>query len=135
MERETDYECVYCHWNGDLSNNGLILLEHYTDAKKVKALIGLGSMSVLGEKLLPEEDKPHSFETPQDGVCVFYHRDRGEEWEDNSPFIVATSKDMLGEKPRIAYIYILSGSRWFYIENGGNIKLLTKRVCEQFNER
>lgn len=39
---------IYCHWDGYLSNNGQILLDHYTDESDVRALIDLGNISSLG---------------------------------------------------------------------------------------
>ena len=38
---------VYCHWDGYLSNNGQILLKHYQDPYKVRALVDLGGFSSL----------------------------------------------------------------------------------------
>jgi len=38
---------AYCHYDGYLSYNGRMLLEHYTDEEKVKALVGLGYISSL----------------------------------------------------------------------------------------
>lgn len=89
---------VYCHWDGYPRNNGRILVTHYTDREKVKALIELGSISALKENVAPTEPLPdiigvrmlkefkvlpksvHTFDTPQDGVTIAYHRDRGEEF-------------------------------------------------------
>ena len=87
---------IYCHWDGYPSNNGRILVEHYTDREKVKELIALGSISSLKENVAPPELPPdiigirmlkefkvlpnstHTFDTPQEGVTIAYHRDRGE---------------------------------------------------------
>jgi len=94
---------IYCHWDGYLSNNGRILANHYTDRKKVEALIALGAISSLRENVSPpgifddHEDEDvkrgaklleksgvfktsHTFETPIEGVTVAYHRDRGEDY-------------------------------------------------------
>lgn len=68
---------IYCHWDGYVSHNGAILAEHYTDPKKVEALIELGAISSLNENVKPENGD-HSFNSPQEGVTVAYHRDRGE---------------------------------------------------------
>ena len=38
---------VYCHWDGYLAHNGLILQEHYLDPFKVRNLINLGGLSTL----------------------------------------------------------------------------------------
>lgn len=70
-------ESIYCHWDGYPSNNGKILLEHYQDREKVEKLIALGDISSLAAEVEPSG--PHSFENPQDGVVVAYHRDRGED--------------------------------------------------------
>ena len=48
---------VYCHWDGYLSNNGMILQEHYSDPFKVRQLIDLGDIS----SLRPEVGAPHPF--------------------------------------------------------------------------
>jgi hypothetical protein len=69
---------VYCHWDGYLSHNGRILQENYTDEAGVRELISLGDMSVLGERVHPEHDTPHTFDNSQKGVTVYYGRDRGE---------------------------------------------------------
>lgn len=58
-----------------------ILTEHYNTAEKLKALLALGDISILGERLAPDADEPHSFEKPAEGVTVAYHRDRGEPLE------------------------------------------------------
>lgn len=68
---------IYCHWDGYPSHNGSILIENYKDRKKVEALIELGSISSLSENVVPEGGE-HSFASPQEGVTVAYHRDRGE---------------------------------------------------------
>ena len=66
---------VYCHFDGYLEGVGKTLLEHYTDPDKVKALMNLGDISILGEEI----GQKHSFDDYMDGVvCTFYRRDRGD---------------------------------------------------------
>lgn len=69
-------ESIYCHWDGYPSNNGVILQEHYQDETKVRELISLGDLSSLAPQTTPKG--PHSFEDPEERVCVAYQRDRGE---------------------------------------------------------
>jgi len=38
---------VYCHWDGYLENNGMILRTQYMDPFKVRALVDLGGFSSL----------------------------------------------------------------------------------------
>lgn len=69
---------VYCHWDGYLKGVGQILLDHYDAAAKVRRLIAGGALSSLAPAIDPPDGVPHSFAAPADGVCVFYHRDRGD---------------------------------------------------------
>ena len=36
------------------------------------------SPSVIAKRLTPSQDSNHSFDNPEEDVCVFYYRDRGE---------------------------------------------------------
>lgn len=75
MEREDGVVAqVYCHWDGYLGYNGMILLGHYSDPAKVAQLIALGDLSVLA----PEIGEAHDFNSDDRNVCTFYGRDRGE---------------------------------------------------------
>ena len=68
---------IYCHWDGYPSHNGRILQECYLDKTRVEDLIELGDISSLGSEVSPTG--PHTFNDPQSGVTVAYHRDRGED--------------------------------------------------------
>lgn len=46
-------KAIYCHHDGSLSHNGVILQKAYQDLDKVKKLISLGDLSALGENLEP----------------------------------------------------------------------------------
>lgn len=78
---------VYCHWDGYLEHNGVILQEHY-DSAKANNLVALGDLSALAPEIDPGNDN-HSFEQPKKGVCIFYGRDRketGTEFKTDSTF-------------------------------------------------
>ena len=53
-------EQVYCHWDGYLSNNGRILLNHYMDPFEVKALVGLGGFSSLKQTFGETADEAYT---------------------------------------------------------------------------
>lgn len=127
QETDQGYQCVYCHWDGYPENNGKILLENYKDARKVNDLISQGDMSLLGANIVPDKQRSHSFENRQDNVCVFYHRDRKEPWENTKPKLIA---DLNGLRKifGIAYVYIYSNNKWYYLVNG-KIELLPKDIC------
>lgn len=67
-------ESIYCHWDG--ASNGEILNKNYSTEELARELISNGNASFLAEKISPTG--PHSFSSPQPGVCVFYGRDRKE---------------------------------------------------------
>lgn len=65
---------VYCHWDGYLDHNGVILQKHYSDPFKLRELIDLGDLSSLSENIGTQ----HGFNDRVNGECTFYGRDRGE---------------------------------------------------------
>ena len=48
LREDGKVEFVYCHSGAYMDDNGLTLLDHYTEADKVKALIAGGNMSYIG---------------------------------------------------------------------------------------
>lgn len=103
---------VYCHNYGCLQHTGALLLVYYDTEEKAKELIELGDISLLGEKLTSSKDSPeaHSYDTPQKGVTVAYHRDRGE------PLIISTFKDeaaFYAPNTVIEYHYLFKNGKWY----------------------
>jgi hypothetical protein len=68
---------IYCHFDGYPSHNGRILHENYTTLAKVEELISHSDMSILAKNINPTGE--HTFDNPEDDVCVYYGRDRGED--------------------------------------------------------
>ena len=66
----------YHHWDGYPAHLGYQLLLHWNDAAKLEDAIKLGDASHWGKTAYPTE--AHSFNAPQDGVNIYYGRDRGE---------------------------------------------------------
>lgn len=67
---------IYLHWDGYIEHAGLLLQLCYDTPEKIEKLLELGDISALYEHLEPTEE--HSFDKPQQGVTIAYHRDRGE---------------------------------------------------------
>lgn len=65
-------ESIYCHWDGYPSNNGNLLLNHYTKEEKIKELISLGHISSLRENVHPKEDAEHNYDNAQRDVVIAY---------------------------------------------------------------
>lgn len=72
---------VYCHWDGYLDYNGLILEKHWKDPFKLQKLIDLGDMSCLGKDVGVQHGFDERNAYDEDNIasqCTFYGRDRGE---------------------------------------------------------
>ena len=75
----------YSHYDGYVAGAGKMLQEHYTQARKIAQMVELGDQSYMDKEIFPV-GKTHSFETPEEGVTVFYGRDRGEDRVDAQEF-------------------------------------------------
>ena len=105
---------VYCHWDGYLSNNGNILVNHYKDSAKVLELINQGSISILDKNINPSKDSKHDFNNKETDVCVFYSRDREEELDiDNFENFEDYTSNVNFEE----FNYIFKDGEWYYSEN------------------
>ena len=88
---------VYCHWDGYLEHNGVILQEHYNSAK-ANELVSLGDLSALRPEIgdqhpfsqfeVDDLDRDDFIRTTEN-MCTFYGRDRcetGTEFKTSSTF-------------------------------------------------
>ena len=115
METEQGrYVGIYCHHYGYLAYNGAMLIDHYSDREKVEKIISLGDMSTLSENINPIPLKEHSFDNPQEGVTVFYGRDRGEKGTEAKE---VTLDDINADDSWIEYCYVYGlDGKWRYME-------------------
>lgn len=143
---------IYCHWDGYPEHHGKLLLSHYTDREKVKALIELGSISVLAQEvetpsILDENDiagkkgenmlkrfgaiGTHSFDNPLPGVTVAYHRDRGEDYIE--PRVNSSLEEyFLSDNEEYGYVFTLEGE-WL-VKSGYNENAPIKPIAEVLAE-
>lgn len=135
---------VYCHWDGYLSNNGKILLEHYSDPTKLMHLLAEGDLSSLGTEIgeKHEFDNPHKFGTEEykahrakyEHMCLFYGRDRGEtevgakHYKNFSEYLASQSEEYNYILKSVGNSYI-----WFveYSETEGKFMQLSKALHQE----
>lgn len=99
---------IYCHWDGYLSHNGEILVNHYDSLELAKQLVSLGSLSVLRKRIEPLG--LHSFDNPEENTCVYYGRDRG---EDNTAPDVYWSEELYQVSGQVEeYNYLFKDGEW-----------------------
>jgi hypothetical protein len=129
---------VYCHWDGYLSHNGKILLNHYMDPFKLRELIDLGSVSSLGADIGDKHpfDNPHRFDTPEylaykeqyGDMCKFYGRDRGE--DSTNAHYFKDFADYVQNHQYEEYEYILRTDGVWYVDQGNGFEPLMEAYIE-----
>ena len=102
---------IYSHSDGYPEYVGRLLKEYYNSVDAVQELISKGDMSILKEKINPDIDRIHNFENRQEGVCVFYHRDRGESWADTKPMQFNTEQEFM-QFYSVSYYYLFDNGIW-----------------------
>ena len=91
---------IYCHHDGNLRWVGRMLLDCYTDEKKIDELLNLGAISSLGK-------------TPDhaDGTEAF-QRDLGRSAEGNRAFVREAGREV-ETGGDIEYVYLWRGDGWY----------------------
>jgi hypothetical protein len=129
VESDGKVKSIYCHNDGYPSYVGWLLLDHYKDEKALDGLIALGGLSRLTEKMAPDNPDKHSFDEPEDGAVVAYHRDRKDklyiEGYDTLEEALAEFKESYND-----YAYVWREGKWYYSSRGDKaLKLLSYDVC------
>ena len=108
---------IYCHWDGHIETNGVILNNNYTTKDKVEELIALGDISSLDETI----DR-----------TVAYHRDNGEDLNQN-PFSNVEELFEDGFSMGIEYIYCFTKDGIWLVNALGsvNVDVLSKVIEEE----
>ena len=149
------YRAIYCHFDGYIKGVGAKLNQYYTDENRVNDLINLGDLSSLGQYITPlpngvhhkfciidgefktvdNYSNEHSFDDPQDYVCVAYHRDRGDELRVSTHQSLDDLKNYYKDT-WCEYLYIYDNGIWYYYENDttGDPKVLKDELAKVENE-
>ena len=130
VNQDKSITSIYIHWDGYPEYVGKLLLNHYHNDDIVNGLMNLGNLSILAENVNPTDI--HTFDKPQDGVCVAYGRDRGENgqeaivFEDMGEFEDSTSNSW------VDYQYLFDNGKWSYrnVNKKNGWKDLTPEVCK-----
>ena len=112
IKTEKGYDTIYVHSDGYPEYMWPMLTKNYNTEERARDLVALGSASCICERMVPSRDSGHSFDNPEDNVCVFYHRDRGERWENNKPDCLLKSEVL-----NCYYAYIWEEGKWTAYKN------------------
>ncbi|MFC6095781.1 hypothetical protein ACFPVY_03910 [Flavobacterium qiangtangense] len=126
-EQTETYTDVYSHWDGYPSWVGKILYHNYNTLEKVKELISHGDISSLGAKIEASTDN-HKFMQPDDDTTVFYHRDRGDKWNETEPHTHTEMSTLRHDN----YAYLFKDGKWLYWwDNTRVYKELTEEIINR----
>lgn len=133
---------VYCHWDGYLENNGMILYKHYVDPFKTRELIDLGDISSLGKNIGEQHPfSPHfdegsriAYDLAQaQGATTFYARDRGEKGVGQKMFADYENYVRCHQYEEYEYILRRDGF-WYVADHSDNYVLLADALAEHLRE-
>ena len=122
-------EQVYCHWDGYLAHNGVILQKHYSDPFKLRELIDLGDMSSLGANI----GNQHAFDKAAEGECTFYGRDRKESGVSAKKFKDFADYIENHQYEEFEYILRACGDKavWFVCDHGRDYVPLLEALAKE----
>jgi len=116
---------VYCHWDGYIETNGVILNNNYNTKEKVEELIALGNLSSLDKTL---------------ETTVAYARDRGEDSHQATySNVEELFEDGFGDIVEYVYCFIKDGYWLVGTLESDNVDILSgvieeKALIKQFEE-
>lgn len=152
---------IYCHWDGYLDYNGVILYQAYQTHEKLQKLIDLGDISSLGAETIPsplvekfgfdylanqkyqalsEEEQERlqqeARKTNEQDLPIYttaYHRDRGEEFNQMQ---VQSFQDVIDQQGgSIEYLYVATrkkdNSLCWYVKSHDHFGFLEDILLEQ----
>ena len=102
---------IFCFLDGYVKDGvGEILVKHYNTEEKIQKLLSLGDLSILSERLAPNEGEQHSYDKPIKGVTVAYKRDREE--TDVDSVVYPNFKKAQKEE----FNYLFRDGKWYFTE-------------------
>ncbi len=119
---ENKIKTIYQHWDGYPDWTGKKLLKFYDTEEKVKELIDLGNISILGESIGSKTDFD-KFDSRLSIQCLAYGRDRGE------PNQNAREYDKFSDKEEQEWNYLFKDGKWFMAKGSGRWTVMTNEKC------
>ena len=117
IKTEKGYETIYVHSDGYPEYMWPMLTEHHNSEESAKKMISLGDASFIDKLLEPTTDW-HKFGMPEPNVSCFYHRDRGEAWEDVAPTVYVVKRELFN---CFCYSYIWENECWNFYKGGRKV--------------
>ena len=129
VNQDKSISSIYCHWDGYPEYVGKMLLNHYTTSDIVNELLKLGNLSNLDKNLYSTDI--HTFDKPEEGVCIAYGRERGEKDQEAIVFEDLGEFEDSASNSWADYQYLFEDGKWSYrnVNNTLGWRELTPAVC------
>lgn len=108
VKTDKGYKAIYVHNDGYFDYMYPMLDTWYNSQERAEALVSFGDASFIAKRLAPSQDSNHHFDHPEEDVCIFYHRDRGELWRQNAP-VLMSKEEVLSTQ---YYAYVFEDGQW-----------------------
>ena len=130
VNEDKSISSIYCHWDGYPEYVGKLLLNHYNNVGIINELLDLGNLSNLDKNLYSTDI--HTFDKPEEGVCVAYGRERGEKDQEAIVFEDLGEFEDSASNSWADYQYLFDNGKWSYrnVNNTLGWKELTPAVCK-----
>ena len=92
-----------------LTYTGAMLCDAYDSIERVRALISMGGLEVIGLKISLDPSSPHGKDIRQEHVCVFHKRNLKERGYNASAVDLQGFSKIVDEFP---YVYRYDGKHW-----------------------
>jgi hypothetical protein len=103
---------IYCHWDGCPAGVGAKLASYYGTTELVTALVALGDVSSLRQRLAPPEGISHTFDNPHCCTTQAYGRDRGDKGAGTLRSPEFTALLAASAQCDAEYLYVFQNEHW-----------------------
>lgn len=112
------FDYIYCHFDGG-SYVRCMLEDHYYDESKIRALMDLGDISSLRQRVSPNATEKHSFNEPLKDVTIAYRRDRSEISPSTETGYALNHYELFldAEKSAVDYLHVYEKGEWKSFRN------------------
>jgi hypothetical protein len=98
LTEDNQVKNIYCHWDGHIDSNGVILLDHYNSKCLVEDMIDRGSMSSLLEEV---------------NLCKYYGVKGEPEFESPRTYTLEKYSSSADGMIEYSYLFVPGEDRWF----------------------
>lgn len=117
IKTDKGYETIDVHNDGYPGYMWPMLTKNYNTEELAAKLVSLGDASYIDVCLEPTAFSFHKFGTPEPDICMFYHRDRGDNWDDVAP-TPYTKQELVN---CYYYAYIWEDGCWKFYKGGKKV--------------